>query len=260
MKKRAKNMSDEILINLEHVYVVVDDKEILHDISFDVSIGQIITIIGPNGSGKSTLIKTILGIISPIKGQISIDPKVRFGYVPQEMKVNPILPMTVEVFLKLNYQKGSVASYEETCELVGIKHICDRQLYQLSGGEKQKVLLAKALLEEPTMLILDEPIQGMDVSAQDEFYQLIETLRCEKKYSILMVSHDLYMVMKTTDQVICINRHICCSGTVQSVIASEAYQSVFGQRMLEHITLYNHQHDHTHDLSGNVEDIRDSNV
>ena len=238
-------MSDKTLLQLDHVFVTIDGKEMLHDISFTVSEGEIVTIIGPNGSGKSTLMKALLQSVPITKGLITKKPDVSFGYMPQDIYINPVLPMTVAAFLNLKHQGNKNLSDDDVYEMTGIHHILKHQLFQLSGGEKQRVLLAKALLQNPSVLLLDEPIQGMDVSMQKDFYQLVDTIRKTQTCAIIMVSDDLHMVMRKTDKVICINHHICCTGTPEHVVTTEAYQSIFGSGALEYLSIY--RHDHSHD-------------
>lgn len=239
-------MSESIL-KLTNISVAINDKLILNDISLNIYENNILTIVGPNGSGKSTLARTILKLIQPNKGKIWIKDNIKLGYMPQKISLNPNLPIQVINFLKLKI-KNKIDSelLEKVVAEVGIKHILSLPLQKISGGEMQKVLLARALLTNPNLLILDEPTQGIDITGQVEFYKLINKLRKEKNISIVIISHDLHMVMKNTDYVICLNQHICCEGTAKFVNQQQKFHNLFGHEALTAFSVYEHHHDHRH--------------
>lgn len=232
-------------------------KVILHNINLTVRNNEIVTIIGPNGTGKTTLAKIVLGLITPDYGTAHLRKNVHIGYMPQKLSVDPVLPLTVRRFLSLRHRKKKPhpegVAYK-VAEEVGISAVLDTQLYAISGGEMQRVLLARALLSEPDFLVMDEPVQGLDVHGQTEFYRLIDQIRHSRGCGILMISHDLHMVMATTDHVVCINHHICCEGSPEDVSKNPAYLSLFGMGKAKDKTMaiYKHTHDHTHDVAGDV--------
>lgn len=239
------------LIHVEAVSYRNSQKNILSDINFNLSPAEIITIIGPNGAGKTSLLKLILGLLVPTLGRITRRPDVCIGYMPQKIEINPLLPLTVEGLLKLSQpQKISLHLMETILKQVGIPLLKEQSLSTLSGGEWQRVLLARALLRQPNLLILDEPAQGVDVVGQADFYQLLADLRDRLKCAILLVSHDLHLVMAATDHVICLNGHICCSGHPKMVMNDPHFQSLFSTTSRSgklSILPYIHHHDHRHD-------------
>jgi zinc transport system ATP-binding protein len=239
-------MSD-LLLNLEKVSVKIGDKQILDKISLSISKGKITTIIGPNGSGKTTIVRCILKLIEINQGKIWFKPNLKLGYMPQKINLNPNLPLTVLGFLKLNINHKIIDStLNDVINEVNISSIISHPLQKLSGGEMQKTLLARALLTNPELLILDEPVQGVDINGQVEFYNLIEKLRVERNIGILVISHDLHMVMKGTDYVICLNQHICCEGVTNFVNQHKDFKKLFGNEALKAFSVYEHHHDHTH--------------
>jgi len=225
-------------------------QEVLKNISFELQEGKILTLIGPNGSGKSTLIRLLLGLLKPQQGQIYQRPKLRIGYMPQKLHVNPSLPLTVARFLTLNTQI-KLAQQQNILELTEIQAILHKPLQKVSGGEMQRLLLARALLRRPNLLVLDEPAQGVDINGQQELYRIISQVRDEHACSVFMVSHDLHLVMAASDFVICLNHHICCTGHPESVSQHPEYLRLFGA-LDNSMALYNHHHDHQHDLHGNI--------
>lgn len=234
----------EVLLKLNDVSVTIDKKSILDDISFVVTKAKIITIIGPNGSGKSTLARSILGIVDISKGEIWFKDGLKIGYMPQKLSLNPYLPIQVIDFLKLNVNDIFLNErLSKIIDKVKINHILENPLQKISGGEMQRVLLARALLNDPDLLILDEPTQGIDINGQVEFYKIIDYLRNDKQKSIIIISHDLNMVMKSTDYVICLNKNICCEGTVQYVHKHKDFLNLFGMQTLSTLSLY-HRQDH----------------
>lgn len=235
------------ILKIEDLSVNIDGRQILDKINLNVVQGKIITIIGPNGSGKTTLVRCILKLIKPNSGKIWIRDDIRIGYMPQKVSLNMNLPIDVITFLKLEISnKISSDLLEKTISEVGIENILLLPLQKISGGEMQKVLLARALLCEPNLLIMDEPAQGVDINSQLDFYKLIDKLRREKNMSMLIISHDLFMVMKNTDYVICLNHHICCEGTANFVNQQKDFQKLFGHEALSAFSVYEHHHDHDH--------------
>lgn len=242
------------LVAFEKIGIRFDRRMLLDNIDMTISEGEIVTLIGPNGSGKSTLIRILLGLQEPTSGKVIRDKTLRIGYMPQKLHIDPTLPLTVKHFLALVRQVNK-RDILPTLEKLGIAHLIDSQVHVLSGGETQRVLLARALLNRPNLLVLDEPVQGVDVNGQVELYNLIDSIRNELHCGVLMVSHDLHLVMAKTDTVVCINQHVCCSGTPQHVTGHPAYQALFGiPGADESIAIYSHQHDHVHDEHGDVLD------
>jgi len=227
------------------------NERVLDQVSLAIHPGEIITLIGPNGAGKSTLVKTLLGLQKADSGEVVRKRGLTIGYVPQKLAIDQVLPMTVKRFLSLT-RSVSRADSEQVLGQVGAGHVIDAQMSQLSGGETQRVMLARTLLLRPHLLVLDEPTQGVDVSGQAELYRLIDEIRRELDCAVLMISHDLHLVMAKTDQVVCFNRHVCCSGIPETVRQHPEYRSLFGVREADAIGIYHHEHDHEHDLSGHV--------
>jgi zinc transport system ATP-binding protein len=222
------------------------DHTILDRVTLTVAPGEIITIVGPNGSGKSTLVRALIGLEPIADGRVRRAENLRIGYVPQRLKVEAGLPMTVRRFLSLPYRVGD-AEAAGALARVGVAGVETRQLSRLSGGQFQRVLLARALLARPDILILDEPTQGLDQPGVAAFYRLIGDLRQETGVAVLMVSHDLNVVMSASDRVICLNGHICCEGAPEHVSAAPAYRALFGFDAEGVLALYHHHHDHSHD-------------
>ncbi len=238
------------LLRLERVEVVRGGRTILEDITLEIRPGEILTIVGPNGAGKSTLVKVVVGAIMPDRGRVWRRPGLVIGYVPQRLALDPSMPLTARRFIALvaGAGEGEIAAM---LARVGTPHVFDRQMTALSGGETQRVLLAAALLREPDLLVLDEPAQGLDQPGEAAFYRLLEACRREAGFAILMVSHDLHVVMSTSDRVICLNRHVCCTGTPAAVEAAPEYRALFGTGTGGALALYRHSHDHAHDVDGN---------
>ena len=234
------------LIAARNLSVRQGGAEVLSNVTLSIDPGEIVTILGPNGSGKSTLLRALLGILPPSAGEVSRAEQLRIGYVPQRLAVDPSLPITVRRFLSLPRR---VTSAEAGAALtrVGLPDIGQRQLAALSGGQLQRVLLARALLSSPQILVLDEPTQGLDQPGEAGFYRLIEEVRHDSGAAILMVSHDLHVVMAASDRVICLNHHICCEGTPRVVSNAPEYRALFGLGTQGALALYQHRHDHSHD-------------
>lgn len=237
----------EPLVRLESINKSFAGRAVLQNISMSIERGHITTIIGPNGAGKSSLIRIILGLVAPDSGRIERSAELRIGYMPQKLHVDTTLPISTYRFLQL--ANSSAEACDKALQLVGIPHVKDSSFHKLSGGELQRVLLARAILRQPNLLVLDEPVQGVDISGQNELYSVITNLRNELNCGVVMVSHDLHLVMSATDHVICLNHHICCQGKPEKITQDPAYIDIFGKT-----SLYNHQHDHQHNLQGQVLD------
>jgi zinc transport system ATP-binding protein len=218
----------------------------LRDVDFAIRSGEIVTVVGPNGSGKSTLVKTLIGLLAPTAGQVRRAEGVSIGYVPQRLAIDATLPMTVERFLSLPVRRAR-ADAAEMLRRVGVPGLEGRQMTRLSGGQFQRVLLARALMGRPDLLILDEPTQGLDQPGVADFYRLIEEVRRTTGCAILLVSHDLHVVMSASDRVICLNGHVCCEGTPENVLRAPEYHALFGEEARGALALYQHHHDHSHD-------------
>lgn len=218
---------------------------LLNQIDLQVKAGEIVTIVGPNGAGKSTLLRALIGAV-PFEGQLDLKENLTIGYVPQKLHLEQTLPLSVKRFLNLPHRQ-SASAIQEALKSADAGHLIDKQLRNLSGGEFQRVLLARALINKPELLILDEATQGLDHLGADSFYRQIEHVRRELGCAILMVSHELHVVMAASDRVICLNGHICCEGTPDYVAANPAYQELFGTGTSGTMALYRHVHNHSHD-------------
>ena len=222
---------------------------ILQDVDVTVAPGEVVTLIGPNGAGKTTLIRVLLGLMEPDSGAVRRDAAASIGYVPQRFHVDPALPLTVERLMVLTDRRppGAVA---EALEETAVGHLLAARVPDLSGGELQRVLLARALMRLPNLLILDEPVQGVDYLGEAELYRLIGGIVERRGCGVLMASHDLHIVMAATDRVVCINRHVCCTGAPQDVVGHEEFRRLFGPEGAAAAAVYRHTHDHAHDLAG----------
>ncbi len=243
-------MTDDALVQSRRVSVRLGGRWVLEDVDAAVAPGEIVTLIGPNGSGKTTLVRVLLGLQRPDRGRIQRRAGLRIGYVPQRVDVEPTLPLTVAGFLALG-SRGERARAEHALAEVGVARLLDARVQHLSGGEFQRMLLARALLREPDLLVLDEPAQGVDVGGQRELYRLIGRLRDGRNCAVLLVSHDLHLVMAATDRVLCLNGHVCCRGEPAVVSADPEYRRLFGPLDRE-LAVYTHGHDHHHDVDGSV--------
>lgn len=244
-------MSEKPLIKLTQAGYQAADRWLVRDVSLSVSRSEIVTLIGPNGSGKSTTAKMALGILKPTIGEAFRAPGLKVSYVPQKLMIDWTLPLDVDHFFRLT-SKPSIQAQHRAIEATGISHLLNQELRSLSGGEFQRVLIARAIAREPDLLVLDEPVQGVDFSGENELYQLIGTIRDDLQCGILMISHDLHVVMAKTDQVICLNGHVCCSGTPVTVSQTDEFQALFGLRGHADIALYQHHHDHHHSADGSI--------
>lgn len=244
----------EPLISLRDVSVIRGDRTLLDQVSLSIEPGRIVTLIGPNGAGKSTLVKVALGLIVPDRGHCLRQPGLRIGYMPQNLSLDPALPLSVERFLQLAAQGLDDSRIRSALSETGASHTLRLPLHSLSGGETQRVLLARALLRDPQLLVLDEPVQGVDITGQEELYQLIASLRDRLQCGVLLVSHDLHLVMAATDEVLCLQQHVCCQGHPDTVSAHPAYLALFGKARPSALAPYSHHHQHTHDACGHVHD------
>lgn len=224
-------------------------RAILEAVDIHIAPGEIVTLIGPNGAGKTTLVRTLLGLEQADSGSIVRRPGLRIGYAPQRFDRDPAIPMSVVRFLSLG-AKVSPAAIAKVLAEVGAGPVAERQLVQLSGGELQRVVLARALIRDPTLLVLDEPVRGVDYVGEAELYSLIGRIRTERGLGVLLVSHDLHVVMAQSDRVVCLNRHVCCHGVPETVAQHPEYVALFGASMARTFAIYHHDHDHAHDLDG----------
>ncbi|WP_439134302.1 zinc ABC transporter ATP-binding protein ZnuC [Pseudomaricurvus sp.] len=258
----GNTITGQSLIQGNNLSLQFGERKILDGVSIDLHSGEIVTLIGPNGAGKTSLVRVVLGLQAPTEGSLVRTPNLSIGYMPQKLHIEPSLPLTVERFLQLalgyHLRRGGKRRHEreailDSLTLTGIEHLLHSPMHTLSGGETQRVLLARALLRNPSLLVLDEPVQGVDVAGQSKLYQLIADIRDQRGCGVLMVSHDLHLVMAATDTVICLNQHVCCHGHPSSVTEDPAYLELFGQTAHSGIAVYTHHHDHDHNMHGDVE-------
>lgn len=249
-KPRAQPSSDT-LVEMHNAGVNRGGRWLVRGVDLAVRRGEIVTLIGPNGSGKSTTARTAIGIIEPSEGHVHRAEGLTIGYVPQKVALDWTLPLSVERLMTLT-APASRSEITTALEAAGVAHLAGRQAAALSGGEFQRALLARAMLRKPDLLVLDEPVQGVDFTGEVALYELIRDIRDRTGCGILMISHDLHIVMADTDTVICLNGHVCCRGEPQSVMDSPEYRKLFGTRAAESLALYRHHHDHTHLADGRV--------
>ncbi|MBU2961449.1 metal ABC transporter ATP-binding protein [Citreicella sp. C3M06] len=233
------------LVTVEDISVGYGADTVLTNVSLTIKPGEIVTIVGPNGSGKTTLLRAVIGAVRPASGRITHKPGLRIGYVPQKLHIDPTLPMTVARFLRL---PGGIprSVCAQVLSRAGVPDLSGRQMSGLSGGQMQRVLLARALVNDPEILLLDEATQGLDQPGSAAFYRQIEEVRKDTGCAVLMISHELHVVMSASDRVICLNRHICCEGTPEIVSAAPEYRALFGSGTGGALALYRHDHDHAH--------------
>jgi len=234
------------LISAKNVSVLKHQKSILDNIDIQINKNDFITIIGPNGAGKTMLLKCLMGFYKPTSGRIERKEKLKIGYMPQSISISNTMPITVKDFITVRKEYDDISLNKVITE-VSIGEIVNKQLSVLSGGEMQRVLLARSLLNNPDLLILDEPAQNLDISGQLNFYKLIQEIYSKRDISILMVSHDLHLVMVSTKKVLCLYKHICCSGAPQQIAKDPEFLSMFGKDMANMMSIYQHSHDHNHD-------------
>lgn len=244
-------LAENQLIALENAGIERSGRWLVRGVSMTISRNEIVTLIGPNGSGKSTTAKMALGILKADEGKVERTPQLRISYVPQKVAIDWTLPLTVSRFMSLT---DPVTSKEraEAMAATGTSHLADAEVRTLSGGEFQRVLLARAIARKPDLLVLDEPVQGVDFTGEIALYELINKIRNDLQCGVLLISHDLHVVMASTDQVICLNGHVCCSGTPTTVASSAEYKALFGVRASSTLAVYEHSHDHTHLPDGRV--------
>jgi zinc transport system ATP-binding protein len=244
-------MPPELLIGASGLDKGFGGRSILAGVDIAVHRGEIVTLIGPNGAGKTTLLRILLGLIKPEHGVVERKPGLRLGYMPQRVEIDPLLPLPVRRFLELG-RPADRAALVTALEEVKAAHVIDQPVQAISGGELRRVLLARALLREPELLVLDEPVQGVDVIGQGDLFRLIVAIREKRGCGVLMVSHDLHLVMAATDTVLCLNKHVCCTGRPETVSRHPEYIALFGARDADALALYTHHHDHVHDAEGRV--------
>lgn len=234
------------LIATHNLTLRLNGQTVLEDINIAIEAGEIVTIVGPNGSGKSSLLRVLIGALKPSSGSVTRAPALRIGYVPQKLQIDATLPLTVRGFLNLpRRQNGDVVAAALT--QAGVSDLAKKQMADLSGGQFQRVLLARALLDKPDILILDEATQGLDQPGSAAFYRQIEDVRRDMGCAVLMVSHDLHVVMAASDRVLCLNGHVCCEGTPDIVADAPEYRALFGTGTQGALALYRHEHTHSHD-------------
>jgi zinc transport system ATP-binding protein len=251
------------LIAARGLCVTLGTRAVLQGIDVAIAAGEILTLIGPNGAGKTTLLRTLLGLLNPSAGSVERRPGLRIGYMPQRMSMDSVLPLSVRRLMTLTMGLGTIApmtlwrarrtaAVEAALAETGVAHLVDAPVAGLSGGELQRVLLARALLRDPDLLALDEPVQGVDFPGEAALYELIGGIRNRRGCGVLMISHDLHVVMAATDRVLCMNHHVCCAGTPEAVSRHPEYARLFGSRAAAALAVYAHHHDHRHDLKGAV--------
>jgi len=245
-----KNENKKTLLQVEKAGLSINSKILVEGVSFEVREGEIVTLIGPNGSGKSTTAKIALGIHKNIMGDVKIFTN-KIGYVPQKISIDWTLPIRVIDFMFLTKDLNN-EQISDALNLTGVEHLKQKSLSNLSGGEFQRVLIARAIAKKPELLVLDEPVQGVDFKGEVAIYELIKKISEDLSCGILLISHDLHMVMSATDHVICLNGHVCCSGKPHIVAQDEKYKELFGDRASKVLTLYEHKHDHTHSQDGTI--------
>mgnify|MGYP001297649821 FL=1 len=245
-------MSSEnnILVKLNNVGFQQNTKWLVKGVSLQVEKGKIVTLIGPNGSGKSTTAKIALGLFKNIEGEVEKYTN-KIGYVPQKISIDWTLPLRVKDFMLLTENLRD-ATVDEALSMTGVSHLKDKNLGNLSGGEFQRVLLARAISKKPELLVLDEPVQGVDFTGEIALYELIKKISEKLNCGILLISHDLHTVMSATDHVVCLNGHVCCSGTPIAVAKNNEYKALFGEQAAQTLSIYEHKHDHVHSSDGEI--------
>ena len=240
------------LVTLDNAGLSRNGRWLVRGVSLTVDPGEIVTLIGPNGSGKSTTAKMALGIVDPDEGTAVKRPELSVAYVPQKLAIDWTLPLAVDRFLRLT-GRISRKDADEAMAATGVSHLAKAEVRTLSGGEFQRVLLARAIARKPGLLVLDEPVQGVDFTGEIALYDLIREIRDDLNCGVLLISHDLHVVMAATDRVICLNGHVCCSGTPTAVASSAEYKALFGARAASTLAVYEHSHDHVHLPDGRVQ-------
>ena len=244
------SLEKNILVKLNNVGIQQNDRWLVKGVSLEVEKGKIVTLIGPNGSGKSTTAKIALGIYKNIEGKVEKFTN-NVGYVPQKISIDWTLPLRVKDFMVLtdNIKDELI---DEALSLTGVIHLKEKNLGNLSGGEFQRVLLARAISKKPELLVLDEPVQGVDFTGEIALYELIKKISEKLNCGILLISHDLHTVMSATDHVVCLNGHVCCSGSPKDVARNNEYKALFGEQASQTLAVYEHKHDHEHSIDGKI--------
>ena len=243
-------LENKILVKLKSAGFRLNDKWLVQGVSLQVEKGKIVTLIGPNGSGKSTTAKIALGIYKKIDGEVEKYTN-KIGYVPQKISIDWTLPLRVKDFMTLT-ENLEDKTINEALSLTGVIHLKDKNLGDLSGGEFQRVLLSRAISKKPELLVLDEPVQGVDFTGEIALYKLIKKISEDLNCGILLISHDLHTVMSATDHVVCLNGHVCCSGSPSDVAKNNAYKTLFGEQASQILSIYEHKHDHEHLDEGSI--------
>ena len=244
------SLNQNILVKLDNVGISINDKWLVKGVSLQVEKNKIVTLTGPNGSGKSTTAKIALGIYKKIQGKVEKYTN-KVGYVPQKISIDWTLPLRVKDFMTLTESLDN-ETITEALSLTGVIHLKEKNLSDLSGGEFQRVLLARAISKKPELLVLDEPVQGVDFTGEIALYELIKKICDELNCGILLISHDLHTVMTATDHVVCLNGHVCCSGSPMDVAKNNEYKAIFGEQASQILTRYEHRHDHIHTEEGEI--------
>ena len=244
------SLNQNILVKLDNVGISINDKWLVKGVSLQVEKNKIVTLIGPNGSGKSTTAKIALGIYKKIQGKVEKYTN-KVGYVPQKISIDWTLPLRVKDFMTLTESLDN-ETITEALSLTGVIHLKEKNLSDLSGGEFQRVLLARAISKKPELLVLDEPVQGVDFTGEIALYELIKKICDELNCGILLISHDLHTVMTATDHVVCLNGHVCCSGSPMDVAKNNEYKALFGEQASQILSRYEHRHDHIHTSEGEI--------
>ncbi|MGX6960386.1 MAG: ATP-binding cassette domain-containing protein [Rickettsia endosymbiont of Pentastiridius leporinus] len=229
------------IIEFRNVSKKFGSKLPINNVSFSVKKNNVTTLIGPNGAGKTTVVRLMLGLEKPSSGEIIIDPKLKISYVPQKFDLSLDLPITVKKFLDLLIPNNFNYDVKEIHSFIDLENLKDQEVSKLSGGQFQKIILASSLLSKPDLIILDEPLQSLDVTSQQEFYHLINLIRKKLDITVFMISHDLFTVIKNSDQVICLNGHICCTGMPNAITPNSDFSNA-----LSSLGFYIHHHDHKH--------------
>ena len=243
-------MQKNLLVKLNNAGVLNDNKWLVRGVSLEIFMGQIVTLIGPNGSGKTTTGKMVLNILKPTEGIVKVNTD-QIAYVPQKLNIDWAIPLRVIDFMKITSTLKE-SKIIDSLKMTGVDNLLNRDLISLSGGEFQRVMIARAIAKKPKLLILDEPVQGVDFNGEIKLYNLIRDISVSLKCGILLISHDIHFVMSSTDHVICLNGHICCSGTPSSVAKNPAYIKLFGEHTASTLSLYEHNHDHSHSSDGSI--------
>ena len=244
------SLENSTLVKLNNAGFKQNNKWLVEGVSLTVEKGKIITLIGPNGSGKSTTAKIALGIYKNIEGSVEKYTN-KVGYVPQKISIDWTLPLRVHDFMLLTENIKDEA-IDEALNLTGVIHLKNKNLGNLSGGEFQRVLIARAISKKPELLVLDEPVQGVDYTGEIALYELIKRISDTLNCGILLISHDLHTVMTATDHVVCLNGHVCCSGTPMDVAKNNEYKTLFGEQASQILSVYEHKHDHVHSDKGEI--------